>query len=229
MDPEKKPNFLVPGSILGAGVIVALSIVYVFGGARPTTPPPGITPPPAPSGTVEDGNDPVLGNPDAKVTVVEFSDFQCPFCGRLWADTLPKIKNEYIKTGKVRFVYRDFPLSAIHPEANKAAEASECAHEQNKFWEYHDILFGRQQTLSIANYKAWARELGLNSTQFDSCLDSGKYADEVAKDLADGVELGVNGTPATFINGVMLASGGQSVGAAPFEVFKAAIDAALAK
>lgn len=222
------PNYLIPAAIIVAGVVIAGSIVYVSGGSRGGARPPpsnGSNPPPSaalPSAqNLEDGNDPVLGNPDAKVVIVEFSDFQCPFCGSFWRDTLPQVKDAYIKTGKARLVYRDFPISSIHPEAQKAAEAAECASEQDKFWEYHDLIFSRQTTLSVANEKLWAAELKLDTQKFNQCLDTGKYAAEVAKDFTDGQAAGVTGTPTFYINGKSV------VGAVPFAALKTAIDAAL--
>jgi len=159
-------------------------------------------------------DDPVKGNKDAPVTIVEFSDFQCPFCAAFYSQTLSQLEEEYIKTGKVKLVYRDFPLS-FHQNAQKAAEASECADEQGAFWEYHDILFEKQGEWSNAKtniFKDYAKQLDLNSNQFDQCLDSGKMADEVKKDLQDGSAYGVNGTPAFFINGELI-SGAQPIGA----------------
>jgi protein-disulfide isomerase len=167
-------------------------------------------------------DDPVLGNKNAKVTLIEFSDFQCPFCKRLNDDAIQQIKKDYVESGKVKLVFRDYPLG-FHPEAQKAAEAAECADDQGKFWEYHDLLFANQALLSITNYKAWAKQLGLNEAQFNTCLDSGKYASEVQKDFADGQAAGVSGTPTVFINGIRL------VGAQPYSAFKQVIDAELAK
>jgi len=132
----------------------------------------------------------------------------------MFAETIPKLKENFIKNGDVKFIYRHFPLRSIHADAQKAAEASECAGEQGKFWEYHDIVFGKQNLLGIESFKSWAKELGLNSGQFDSCLDSGKYEERVEKDYSDGITLGVNGTPATFINGKLIS------GAVPYEEFE---------
>lgn len=172
--------------------------------------------------SVSADDDAMKGDASAPVTIIEFSDFQCPFCGRFFEDALPQIEDKYVKTGKVKFVYRDFPLESIHPQARPAAEAAECAHEQGKFWEFHDKLFANQQGLSVDNFKKWAQELGLESTQFNDCVDSKKYADEVSKDLADGSAAGVSGTPAFFVNGHELS------GAQPFSAFEAVIEAELA-
>ena len=169
-------------------------------------------------------DDPVLGEEDAPVTIIEFSDFQCPFCKSFKDQTFGLIQENYIDTGKVKFVYRDFPLSSIHSMAQKGAEASECADDQGKFWEYHDVLFEKQQewtTIGASKLKEYAANLGLDSGDFDSCLDSGKYEDEVNQDLSDGSIVGVQGTPSFFVNGVQLS------GAQPYASFQAAIEQAL--
>ncbi len=168
-------------------------------------------------------DDPVKGSPDAPVTIVEFSEFQCPYCGLYIRETFPKIDETYIKTGKVKYVFRDFPLTAIHPNAQKAAEAAGCAARQGKFWEYHDILFNHQDALELSSLKQYAADLGLDTAQFDACLDSGAMAEEVAKDLADGQQYGVTGTPAFFVNGIKL------TGAQPFGAFQELIEEELAK
>ena len=172
-------------------------------------------------------DDAFIGNEKAKVTVVEFSDFQCPFCRSFWSGAYQQIKKEYIDTGKIKFVYRDYPLP-FHPASQVSAEASECAHEQGKFWEMHDKIFGEQAkqgtgtvTYGTPELKKWASQIGLNSAQFNQCLDSRKYKSEVEKDLADGSAYGVSGTPTLFINGQII------VGAQPFSAFKAVIDKEL--
>lgn len=173
-------------------------------------------------------DDPAMGSEDAPVVIIEFSDFQCPYCKRFHETTLPKIIEQYVNTGKVRFVYRDFPLTQIHPNAGLAALAAECADEQNSFWPMHDLLFERQgewagSSNAQAVFEGYARELGLDVEQFSECLSSQRYAEEVLKDLRDGVSYGVKGTPAFFINGEKLE------GAWPFGKFQEVIDAALAK
>ncbi len=173
---------------------------------------------------VEAGDSPVKGKADAPVTIIEFSDYQCPFCERFFKQTLPLIEEQYIKTGKAKLVYKDFPLISIHPEAEKAAEAARCVREQKGdegYFKMHDKLFENQQELSVENYKKWARDLGVVGAKFDECLDKGKYTDAVEEELAYGEQLGVTGTPAFFINGKMIS------GAQPFDVFKQAIDSAL--
>ena len=174
------------------------------------------------------GHLPVLGDENAPVTIVEFSDFQCPFCKSLFDETLSQIKKEFIDSGKVKFYYRHYPLTSIHPNAQLAAEASECANDQGKFWDYHDLLFENQDewaalTGTAVNDKfgEYASGLGLNVSEFNDCLISGRFADAVNEDLNDGTAAGVDGTPGTFINGYL------TVGAVPFEQFKTEIENAL--
>jgi|SRR3989344_430795 len=166
-------------------------------------------------------DDPALGNDNAQLTIVEFSDFQCPYCKRFRDQTFDQLKEQYIDTGKVKLVYRDFPLSSIHPMAQKAAEAGECADEQGKFWEYHDKIFENQQLLSIDSLKQWAKDLSLDTTKFNNCLDSGKYANEVKNDLNDATSSGGQGTPYFLVGNTQLS------GAYPFSAFQQAIEAQL--
>lgn len=176
---------------------------------------------------VELGALPVLGDKNAPVTIVEFSDFQCPFCKRFTDDAFVQLKKEYIDTGKVKYAFRHYPLP-IHPNAPKAAEASECANEQQTFWEYHDKLFATQDEWSnLTNTEAqntfvtYASELGLNTDQFSSCLTTGKYADKVAKDTQAAQDAQVSATPTAYINGQ------QVVGALPFSAFQTIIEQEL--
>ncbi len=148
---------------------------------------------------------PSRGVATAPVTIVEFSDFECPYCGGLFP-TLKQVEKNYPQT--VRIVYRQFPLSNLHPHAMKAAEASLCANEQNKFWEFHDSMFGNQRELSIADLKQRAVDLKLDTQAFNQCLDSGKEAAAIQTDIQEGARAGVSGTPAMFINGRFL-SGNQ--------------------
>lgn len=193
----------------------AFIISSVDGGTIQPAPGPAPGPAPAPSVDVAGlaSDDPAKGDPNAPITIVEFSDFECPFCGRFYSSTLPQIQT-LIDEGKVRFVYRDFPLS-FHPQAQPAAEAGECANEQGKFWEFHNLIFENQQSLNDASYKQWAADLGLNTAQFNSCVDSSKYRTEVLEDFAAGQAAGVSGTPTFFINGEKL------VGAQPYSAFEA--------
>jgi len=172
-------------------------------------------------------DDAFLGDENAPVTIVEFSDFQCPFCRRFYTQTLPQIKSQYIDSGKVKFVYRDYPLS-FHPAAQIAAEAGECAEEQGKFWEMHDKIFDEQGKqgggtvqFTVTDLKQWAADIGLDTGKFNECVDSGKYTSEVQKDFAAGSAAGVTGTPGFLINGKLV------VGAQPFTVFQQIIEAEL--
>ena len=161
-----------------------------------------------------------LGSPDAAVTIVEFSDFECPFCVRV-QPTLKRVLEQY--SGRVRLVYRHFPLTSIHPAAWKAGEASLCAGEQERFWDYHDLLFAEQHAMSVPDLKEKARRLGLAGAEFDACLDSGRHSEAVRLDLLAGTAAGVSGTPAFFINGRFLS------GAVPFDHFAELIDDELAR
>ena len=165
-------------------------------------------------------DDPSKGPADAPVTIIEFTDFQCPFCKR-GADTVDQIIDTY--GDQVHVVFRDFPLAALHPDAPKAHEAAECADEQGRFWEMHDKLFGNQADVSIATLKGYAEDLGLDMDRFNACLDGSAMKAEIDADMAAGREYGVSGTPAFFINGMMLA------GAQPFDSFASIIDAQLEK
>ncbi|MDP4012307.1 MAG: thioredoxin domain-containing protein [Candidatus Nanoarchaeia archaeon] len=173
----------------------------------------------------------IKGDEDAKLTIIEFSDFECPFCGRFFTDTLPSITKNYIDTGKVKLIYKDFPLP-FHPSAHLSAEASECAKEQGKFWEFHDILFGKQTEwgnlgpgVSVPKFKQFASDLGLDTKKFDTCLDTGKYAKEVDDDMAEAGSI-VSGTP-TFLIGNDKDGYKVLVGAQPFVAFQQIIEDAL--
>lgn len=176
------------------------------------------------------GDSPVLGKADAPITIVEFSDFQCPFCEKFFTETLGSIEKDYISTGKVKLVYKNFPLTQIHPEAQKAAEASECVKEQKGdtgFYKMHDLMFKNQATLSVDDEKKWARTLGVDGAKFDSCLDTGKYASAVSAEEQYGTTLGVSGTPAFFIGNEEKGYTSLS-GAQPYTAFQQVIDAQLA-
>lgn len=174
-----------------------------------------------------------IGSDLAPVVIIEFSDFQCPFCRKFFTESYQNIKKDYIDTGKVQLVYRDFPLS-FHPAAQKSAEAAECAADQGKGWEMHDKMYLEQAKLgsgtvqyTAEDMKKWASEIGLNAAAFNECLDSGKYAGEVQKDMSDGSANGVRGTPAFII---VRRDGSKTVplsGAQPYSAFKSAIDPLL--
>lgn len=163
---------------------------------------------------------PSLGPKDAPIVIVEFSDFQCPFCKRFHDETLQPLLAAY--SGKIRFVFRHLPLTSIHSEAFPAAEASMCADEQNAFWQYHDKIFENQDRFGRELYVQISTDLGLDSTAFQECLKGAKYRDVIQKDLDFALDLGVTSTPTFFINGLAV------VGAQPLEVFKQMIDKELA-
>ncbi len=164
---------------------------------------------------VEADGHPAKGPAEAPVTIVEFADFECPYCVQV-LPTLARLQATY--RDEVRLVFRQFPLRSIHRFAQQAAEASLCAWEQDKFWEMHDVMFANQRALGRADLKATAAQLGLDSTQFNACFDSGKFADRVAADFDAARRLGLTGTPAFFINGRFLS------GAQPYEAIAAIVD-----
>ncbi len=147
---------------------------------------------------------PTVGPETAPVTIVGFSDFQCPYCSRV-VPTLKQLGERY--AGKIRIVFRDFPLTTIHKDAQKAAEAGRCAFEQGRFWEMHDLMFGQQQRLAVSELKKHAAGLGLDMGKFGDCLDSGRTGTHIARDVQDAGRLGVSGTPTFFVNGRRLTGG----------------------
>ena len=178
-------------------------------------------------------DDPIMGNPNAPITIIEFSDFQCPFCARFHTQTLPLILEEYIDHGKVKLVFRDFPIQSIHPNALPASIAAECANEQGKFREMHDMLFEKQNKwnkLSTADaislFSKYASDIQLEQGVFDTCLTSGKYIEEIKNDLDDGRKYGVSGTPGFFVGNDEIGYV-ELKGAQPFESFKKVIDIQL--
>ena len=194
--------------------------------------------PPAPqaaveklAGTVALGSVTPKGDAAAPLTLIEFSDYQCPYCKRHADQTVPQLIKDYVDSGKMRYAFRDFPLEAIHPQAAKAAEAARCAGDQSKYWEMHDRLFANQHALNSEQLLQHAQALTLDENAFKACMDQGKHAAAIRKDLEDGTRLGVRGTP-TLVLGV---SDGDKVknavvirGAQPIAIFKAEIDRLLA-
>jgi protein-disulfide isomerase len=176
-------------------------------------------PPPAVPRVEVAATGPAKGPEGAKVTIVEFSDFQCPFCSRAKA-TVDQVMQAY--DGKLRLVFRNYPLP-FHDKAEGAAKAGICAAQQNQFWALHDAMFAHQDKLALDDLKATAKSLGLDAAKFEKCLDDTATAQALAKDKADGEAAGVNGTPAFFINGRLIS------GAQPFEAFQSAIDAELGR
>jgi protein-disulfide isomerase len=178
-----------------------------------------LSPPPAIRVEVSTDGAPIRGAVDAPVTIVEFSDFECPFCKQTHP-TLKQLLERY--PGKVRLAYRDFPLDSIHPQARRAAEAARCAGDQKKFWEYHDVLFTQSPQLAIEDLRRYAGQVGLDVKKFEACLAAGVHKAGVQRDLDEGNRLGVTGTPAFFINGRSL------TGAQPLEAFARLIEQELA-
>jgi len=164
---------------------------------------------------------PASGPADAPVTLVEFSDFQCPFCGRFFP-TLKRLEERF--GDSLHIVYRHYPIAKLHPNAMKAAEASFCAQDEGKFWDMHDLMFEEQNQLAVKDLKLKANRVGLNQKKFDACLDSGRYAERVQKDFDAGSQLGVTGTPALFLNGIPMEGGAVS-----YEVAVKAIEKELAR
>jgi len=216
----------------------------VTGNAVAPTQPNNPTVPTQPSiVSASEDDDAVLGDKNAPVTIIEFSDYQCPFCRKFWTETMPLIRSEYIDTGKVKFIYRDFPLTSIHPAATPAAEAAECVRDaaggkgkgDSAYFKMHDKIFQEGNKLdggdpikgpvkgtaqfTSEDLKKWAKDIGYD---IGSCLDSGKFRNEVQKDTADAQASGGQGTPYFVINGKPLS------GAQPFSAFKQVIDAELA-
>jgi protein-disulfide isomerase len=179
-------------------------------------------------------SDPFKGSKSARLALIEFTDYQCPFCARHLTQTAPQIDKDYIQSGRVKYVLKDFPIQSIHPQAFKGHEAAHCAGEQGKYWEMHGRLFANQKAMSPKDLSDHAQGLGLEMPKFQQCVESGKYAAKIRKSLEEGSKAGVQGTP-TFFLGLAEANDGQIKavriirGAQPFASFKAAIDSLLAE
>jgi len=167
----------------------------------------------------ETGN--ALGNENASLTIVEYSDYECPFCSRFYRETFPQLKEDYIDTGKVYYVHRNFPLTQIHANAQKSAEAAVCAEQQGAFWEMTDNLSVQRVQGGPAKYKQYAGELGLDMEAFSDCLDSGRAGERVRQEAQQGVAQGVRSTPSFVIDGEVIS------GAQPYDVFKQLLDSKL--
>ncbi|MFQ5886548.1 MAG: DsbA family protein [Anaerolineae bacterium] len=206
--------------------LTGLILIGLLSGCSPAATPEAT--PTWPSQTSE--GDPVKGSPDALVTIIEYSEYQCPFCARFVQETLPLIEENYVATGKVRLIFRNFP---VHQQAVIAAGAAICAQEQGKFWEMHDTLFAQQSEWPgnadfMDLFEGYAQDIGLDTEQFTSCLipEEGKdpeWLDKLRKDFEAGQEAGVQGTPSFFINDQLI------VGAQPFEEFQRVIEEELSK
>jgi protein-disulfide isomerase len=233
LDFRELPSFVVGGHLIREGATTEELVTIIDAllqreetGALPDTVV-TVTPSPTPDTDFEEETVTVMGDPNAPITIVEFSDYQCPFCLRHFQQTMPQLKKEYIDTGKVRYVFKDFPLS-FHQQAVPASLAAECAGEQGKYWEMHDKLFESRDEWNENPevdeiMKRLAQEIGLDMDQFNACYDSQKYYDEIMADMQEGIAAGVQGTPAFFINGQFLS------GAQPYEVFKQILDQMLAE
>src|SRR3989344_192277 len=222
---EQINKFLVPGAIVLAGAVIAVALIYSVN--SPSRPNAENTKTAAIAGlpAVTSG-DFVLGDQNAPVVFVEYGDYQCPFCGKFFKDIEPTLREKYIKTGKVKFIYRDFAF--LGDESLWASNAARCAGEQGKFWEYHDYLYNNQRgenqgAFSKDNLKGLASVLGLDNGKFSAGLDSEKYLEEIKKVTKDGASAGVQGTPAVFINGKI------NVGALPTATFTQIIEDELSK
>lgn len=227
-------NIFLPVSILAAAVLISGSLIYSTGkkaepsqlGANTEEVVAGVA---AGKELELSSDDVVLGDLNALVTIVEYGDFQCPFCGRFYSLTENQIKENYVKSNKVKFIYRHFAF--LGPESQEAANASECAKDQGKFWAYHDSLYDAEirdgeehnGNLNRDLFLSLAKGLGLNENSFTACLDSGKYSEKVKKDYAGAQALGVRATPTIFVNDKKVE------GALPYEQFKLLIDQELSK
>jgi protein-disulfide isomerase len=224
-EQNKKLNyvqFLLPGAILLAALVVSGTLIFTRSQSGPATAQIG-----KPTDVKINSDDHVLGNKDAKVTIVTYADFRCPFCERFYTQTEKQFITDYVNTGKARFIFRNFAF--LGQQSTWASEAAECAAEQGKYWEYYNWLFSNQAPesdldyYSKANLTKYAGTVGLNTTQFAPCLNSDKYAKRVTDDSVSGKTAGVSGTPTTFINGQKI------VGAQPYETFRSVIDGLLNK
>jgi len=165
-------------------------------------------------------DDPILGSENAPITIIEFSDYECPYCRQWHSEVYSQLIDTY--SDQIRFVYRDFPLESIHPNANSAAEAANCAHKQGVFWDYHDMLFSNEKGLGSTAYLEYASQLEIDQAAFQECIETDRYQAEVQADFEFAADLGVRSTPTFFINGIAV------VGAQPFEIFQQVIDRELA-
>ena len=227
-------DYTLPGSILIAALLISGSIIYLVGaqnrGGGAPSPQGGDTTKVAPAKLMElSSRDVILGDPKAPVTLIEYGDYQCPFCGRFFSGPEQDIRDEYIKSGKVRMVFRN--LAFLGPESIAAAQATECAKDQGKFWAYHDALFTAEindgqegnGNLTQTLFLKFAKDVGMDVATFTSCVDSKKYTAQITADNASAHAFGIDSTPTSFMNGE------EIKGAQPFSAFKELIDAALAK
>jgi protein-disulfide isomerase len=212
---------IVAGTAVAAVVVIAFIMLSLKPWESNGTSTEFITPTPRPTAIPQQGS--TLGSPDAPLTIVEYSDFKCPYCRQVALETIPQIEEEYIATGKVKLVFQHFVVHG--QEAELAAGAAECASQQNAFWQYHDTLFlnNNSVTFNSENLKRFAQGLGLDAEAFNACLDSKAYMDKLVADAADARRRGVSSTP-TFFVGQTKVEGAKS-----YAEFKKAIDDELAR
>lgn len=185
--------------VLAALILVPAVIIYNFVDYLQSSPAASAQNPQPNSALIESVGEPFMGASQPKITIVEFGDYQCPFCLQEYP-IIKKVAETYSQD--VKFIFRDFPLTSIHANALLAALAANCANEQGKFWAYHDLLYDNQSDLSATNLKALAQQAGLDQNKFNDCVNSQKYLSKVQNDLNDGISLGLSGTPTFFINGI---------------------------
>ena len=179
------------------------------------------------------GASPFLGEATAPVTLIEYSDYQCPFCQRHFSTVMPELVKAYVETGKLKYVMREMPIPSIHPQATKASQAALCAGEQGKYWQMHDLIFGNQKQMAPDDLKAHAQSLGLDVDVFNACLDGDKYAEQIGSDRAEAQKLGIRGTPSFMIGKTDSADPNKVKatkvirGAVPLAAFTQAIDELL--
>jgi protein-disulfide isomerase len=174
---------------------------------------------------------PRKGSPAAQIVLIEFSDFECPFCGQHSQGAYAEIQQQYVSKGKIQYAFRHFPLDQLHPAARQAAEAAACANEQGKFWEFHDKLFVNQHALQLANLQEYAKSVQVDGTKFDACMTGHQMAARVATDVSEARRLGLSATPAFVIGELQpnqtVRATRRIIGAHPMEVFRLALDEQL--
>ena len=227
MEPEIKKEggskILLPVSIIISGLLIVGALVYQPGVNKAGKNSLASKTGDPRTATLEIGASPVLGQTEAPVTMIVYGDYQCPFCKDQADKVELRLRKEYVETGKLKIVFKHFPLESIHPYARPSAIAANCAFAQGKFWEYHDELYKNQANLDKINFKTLAGSLGLNTETFSTCLKDPKVNETVTQDLESGIALGIKGTPASFIDNVYVE------GAYPYNSFKDIIDGQLAK
>ena len=218
---------------------VALSHVHaqtpqVFRGVKKRIQARAKVPQPTPQLLMNVGGAPSKGNPNARVTLIEFSDYECPFCARYTRETWPLLEKEYVTTGKVRYVFRNFPIPKLHNQAMKAHEAALCAGEQGRYWEMHDLLFAKSPAIEQTALIDYAARTGLKADQFQTCLSGGKHLARIRLDITEAQGVGVTGTPTFFLGKTVPTPGKMQPlivlkGNQPYLAFKQAIDGLLAR